>query len=79
MADAHEKDPQPAEPLASPCRHLRSNRMYVFSDGGDDTAADDYDSSSYWCLQTMKAIGPDEGMVDGRECRHASRSCYQPL
>ena len=53
--------------------------MYVFSDGCDDRDADDYGSSSYWCLQTMKAIGPDDGMVDGRECRNASRSCYQPL
>jgi len=72
-------DPRIAEPLASPCRHLRSNRMYVFSDGGDDNDADDYGSSSYWCLQTMKAIGPDDDRVDGRECRNASRSCYQPL
>jgi hypothetical protein len=53
--------------------------MYVFSDGGDDSEGEDYGSSSYWCLQTMKAIGPDDDRVDGRECRNASRSCYQPL
>ncbi|HZW35149.1 MAG TPA: hypothetical protein VFF52_30790 [Isosphaeraceae bacterium] len=53
--------------------------MYVFSDGGDDRDADDYGSSSYWCLHTMKSIGPDDDLVDGRECRKASRSCYQPL
>jgi hypothetical protein len=53
--------------------------MYVFSDGGDDSEGEDYGSSSYWCLHTMKAIGPDDDRVDGHECRNASRSCYQPL
>ena len=53
--------------------------MYVFSDGRDDRSDNDYDSSAYWCLQTIKAFGPDDDMVGGRECRAASRSCYEPL
>jgi hypothetical protein len=53
--------------------------MYVYSDGGDDRDAGDSDSSSYWCLTTMRAIGPDDDLVDGRECRNPSRSCYEPL
>jgi hypothetical protein len=79
MADTQDKDLEQAQPRASACRHLRSNRMYVFSDGGDHTDADDDDSSSYWCLQTMKPIGPDDDRVDGHQCRNAARSCYQPL
>jgi hypothetical protein len=61
------------------CRHLRSAGMYVFSDESRDETADNYDSSSYWCSETMKNFGPDDDMVGGRECRDPSRSCHQPL
>jgi hypothetical protein len=63
----------------SPCRHLRSAGMYVFTDGSRDETADNYDSSSYWCSKTMKSFGPDDDMVGGRECRDPSRACHEPL
>jgi hypothetical protein len=53
--------------------------MYVFDrppDGGED---DDYEPSSCWCLLTMKAFGPDDGLVGRRDCRDSGRSCYEPL
>jgi hypothetical protein len=53
--------------------------MYVFSEGRDDLGDADSDSSAYWCLHTMKPFGPDDELVDGRACRDASRSCYEPL
>ena len=68
-----------ASPRLSPCRHLRSAGMYVFSDGPRDETAEDYDSSSYWCSETMKSFGPDDDLAGGRECRDPSRSCYEPL
>ena len=68
-----------ASPRLSPCRHLRSAGMYVFSDGPRDETAEDYDSSSYWCSETMKGFGPDDDLAGGRECRDPSRSCYEPL
>ena len=44
-----------------------------------EETAEDYDSTVYWCLQTMKSFGPDDEMVGGRECRDSSRSCYEPI
>jgi hypothetical protein len=63
----------------SPCRHLRTAGMYIYGDGSKKTDEESYESSSYWCLQTMKNFGPDDEMVAGRECRDPSRSCYEPL
>jgi hypothetical protein len=63
----------------APCRHLRSAGMYVFADGSQEETAQNYDSSSYWCSETMKSFGPDDEMVGGRECRDPSRSCHEPL
>ena len=61
------------------CRHLRTAGMYIYEDGADGADAEDYDSSSYWCTETMKSFGPDDEMVGGRECRDPSRSCFEPL
>lgn len=68
-----------SRPLATPCRHLRSNSMYIFDvvpDGGED---DDYEPSACWCLLTSKAFGPDDDLVSRRDCRDSGRSCYEPL
>jgi hypothetical protein len=70
-------DPTPGPP----CRHLRNKGMYVYTDGSYGEGGEDqgYDSSVYWCLQTMQGFGPDDEVVDGRDCRNASRPCYEPL
>jgi hypothetical protein len=75
MPDAPSPDSPPAEATASPCRHLRSKGMYVYTDG-QTPAHDDYDNTIYWCLKTMKGFGPDDDMVNGEECRNPARSCY---
>jgi hypothetical protein len=67
-----------APPKVSPCCHLRSNGIYIFGSGRDDTD-DDYSSSSCWCAHTLKSFGPDDEMVGHRDCRNAARSCYEPL
>jgi hypothetical protein len=79
MADTEPNELPIAEPTAAPCRHLRNKGMYVYSDGPDEGTDDEDDHSLYWCLQTMKNFGPDDDLVSGRECRDASRSCYEPL
>ena len=43
--------------------------MYVYTDGHDDEDDEDYDSTAYWCLKTMKNFGPDDEMVGRPECR----------
>jgi hypothetical protein len=79
-------DPAPNEsaapasrPLGAPCRHLRSNSMYIFDGRPDGSEDDDYEPSGCWCLLTMKAFGPDDELVGRRDCRDSSRSCYEPL
>jgi hypothetical protein len=80
MADTEPTDKLPViETLSVPCRHLRSKGMYVYTDGTNEETAEDFDSTVYWCLQTMKSFGPDDDMVGGRECRDAARSCYEPF
>jgi hypothetical protein len=79
MSSAQPDDLPVIQQPVSPCRHLRSKGMYVFTDGPDDGTEDDYDSTNYWCFETMKTFGPDDGDVGGRECRNSSRSCYEPL
>jgi hypothetical protein len=53
--------------------------MYVYSDGSAEDSYDDYDSTVYWCLQTLKSFGPDDEPVHRQDCRSASRSCYEPI
>ena len=79
MDNSKPEDLPVLETQLAPCRHLRNKGMYVFTDGTNEDDADDFDSAVYWCLQTMKNFGPDDEMVGGRECRDASRSCYEPL
>lgn len=79
MANAEPNELPVAFVHVTPCRHLRSAGMYVYGDGPQAADAEDYDSSSYWCTETMKSFGPDDNMVGGRECRDQSRLCYEPL
>lgn len=77
MDDIQDVPPLPV--LESPCRHLRSKGMYVYTDGFNGNAHEDYDNTIYWCLGTMKSFGPDDEPVDGRDCRTPGRSCYEPI
>ena len=82
MADHPEPNPSPVEPpgpTGSPCRHLRSNGKYVFSDGVAKNPNEGYDTSIYWCLKTMKGFGPDDDFATLADCRDSARSCYEPL
>ena len=67
-----------AETAGPPCRHLRSKGMYVYTDGLGGESHDDYDNTIYWCLQTMKDLGPDDDTAGREECCRTSRSCYEP-
>lgn len=59
------------------CRMLRTKAAYgsTMSDlpawqrGETSTAA-------YWCLATMEAFGPDDGLVDAHSCR-SGRECFE--
>jgi hypothetical protein len=77
-ADPNESDLPVIDPAGPPCRHLRHKGMYVYTDGSGGEVHDDYDSTMYWCLQTMKGFGPDDDFVGAEDCRNSSRSCYEP-
>ena len=79
MASAESNDLPIVDETTTPCRHLRNKGMYVYTDGSGDEAQSDYDNTIYWCLKTMKGFGPDDEFVDARDCRIASRSCYEPM
>jgi hypothetical protein len=60
------------------CSHLRHKGMYVLStpDPGELEHAGRYDATAYWCLCTMKAIGPDGQPAHADRCRAGNgRSC----
>ena len=65
-----------ADPAAR-CRHLRTKMMFVVNEW--EARASEYPSTTaaYWCLKTMAAAGPDDGVSDLDACRRG-RSCYQP-
>jgi hypothetical protein len=67
------------EPTASPCMHLRSKGMYVYTDEFGSESHEDDESTHFWCCQTMKSFGPDDDLVGARACRDSSRSCYEPI
>lgn len=66
-----------AEPTAPTCRHLRYKGMYVYTDGLDREAHEDYDNTIHWCLATLKDFGPDDALVGRLDCCNPSRKCYE--
>jgi hypothetical protein len=76
--ESSESPEVPPAPPSPPCRYLRNKGMHVYTDGfGEEHEG--YDNTIYWCQQTMKDFGPDDGFVGAHECRDPSRPCYQPL
>jgi len=75
---AEETVPPALTVIGPSCRHLRSKAMYVYTDGASQEEYEESDSTNFWCLQSMKAFGPDDEPVTGRDCRNATRSCYEP-
>lgn len=57
-----------------PCRYLRSRGMYIHGD-----AAEDPETSVYWCLKTQKSFGVDDEHVNARSCRVPARPCFEPI
>ena len=59
------------------CRHLRTKRYYYGSIDEVLEVADLSTTAQFWCLRTMRVVGPDEGSVSAAAC-HAGRSCCEP-
>jgi hypothetical protein len=72
--------PKPASPLvdAHHCDHLRHKGMYVLTvvDPDEHKFYDPYDATAYWCIKTMRGIGPDGKGVHRDHCQ-GGRSCCE--
>ncbi|MBI1950082.1 MAG: hypothetical protein HYS34_01810 [Acidobacteria bacterium] len=70
-------DPKPsADGLPGLCRHLRTKRYYYGSTDEVLEVAELSTTAQFWCLRTMRVVGPDEGYVTAAACR-AGRSCCE--
>jgi hypothetical protein len=67
----------PAGDLPGLCRHLRTKRYYYGSAEEVLETADLSTTAQFWCLRTMRVVGPDQGSVSAQACR-AGRSCCEP-
>ncbi len=58
------------------CRHLRTKRYYYAAPDDSLETAEQSTTAQYWCLRTMRPIGPDERSVSVAACR-SGRSCCE--
>lgn len=61
-----------------PCRHLRTKAVYVSDEQGREYLERTIPSESYWCVKTMRPVGPDDEPAEPDDCGR-NRPCYQPL
>ncbi len=62
---------------APPCFFLRSRGAYGRAMGSDDDwHSGDSPVVGYWCLATMEAAGPDDGLAHPHGCR-SGRPCWR--
>lgn len=65
----------PADGLPGLCRHLRTKKYYYGSVEETLETADLSTTAQFWCLRTMRVVGPDERLVAAHACR-PGRSCF---
>ncbi|HYS78045.1 MAG TPA: hypothetical protein VEO94_04350 [Candidatus Dormibacteraeota bacterium] len=64
----------PAGDLPGLCIHLRTKRYYYGSIDEVLEVAELSTTAQFWCLRTMRVVGPDEEFVSPGTCR-AGRTC----
>jgi hypothetical protein len=57
--------------------HLQCKSMVVYGEGFEDDPDYQAGLTDFWCQQTAKALGPDDGDVSMDVCRDPKRTCYQ--
>jgi hypothetical protein len=63
-------------PLQPVCRHLRSKAIYVAGQLEPPAELEETGSGHCWCNHTQHVTGPDNQMVERRDC-NANRNCYE--
>jgi len=60
------------------CRNLRTKASYVPSIRTENYLAESDAMAQYWCVKTMKVIGPDDRFVVPEDCK-TERKCFKSL
>ena len=71
-------DTLPAAGVRGLCTHLRTKRYYYGSSDDVLEVAELSTTAQFWCLRTMRMVGPDEGYVSPAACR-VGRACCEAL
>jgi hypothetical protein len=59
------------------CIHLQSKAMAVYGEGYESDPDYQDGMTNFWCLQTGRPLGPDNGEVGMKPCSETDRGCYQ--
>jgi len=57
------------------CRCLKTKMLYVAGPDAVDLTVPST-TAQYWCLHTMRQMGPDDGLVAPDQC-HQGRECFE--
>jgi hypothetical protein len=68
----------PEEPLDRVCRHLRSKAIYTAGLMEPSPEMEEMGSGHCWCSHTVHILGPDDQLVNRREC-NSTRTCYEAV
>jgi hypothetical protein len=60
------------------CRNLRTKASYVPSIRTGNYLVESDSIAQYWCVKTMKVIGPDDKFVVPEDCK-PERKCFRSL
>lgn len=60
------------------CRHLRTKTSYVPADRSSDYLAESSANAQYWCIHTMRGVGPDDRFVSPEDCI-TGRGCFHAI
>jgi hypothetical protein len=59
------------------CIHLQSKAMAVHGEGFENDPDYQDGLADFWCVQTARGLGPDDGAVGPKPCSDPDRGCYQ--
>jgi len=60
------------------CQNLRTKASYVPGIRTENYLSEPDPMSQYWCVKTMKVIGPDDRPVEPEDCKTV-RKCFKSL
>ncbi|HJZ86228.1 MAG TPA: hypothetical protein VKN99_13705 [Polyangia bacterium] len=68
--------PNQSEPDLPVCRCLKTKMLYVLGPEAVDLSVPS-STAQYWCVHTMRQVGPDDGLVAPDHCV-VGRPCFEP-